>query len=131
MNNAQQEQHSPKCPALTYGKLVSPHNCRCDGFHTFEELYEHRHALFKSLCRLVHKYEDEEDTRVWKSKYHSDGTNYDGWFILGINKEKGYQITYHLPEKYWDEMFNIQTLEQAPEFDGHSSEDVIKRINAI
>lgn len=45
-----------------------------DGYHTIEELYEHRHALFMALtCAMP--------WRSWKSRRHHDGPSYDGWFI--------------------------------------------------
>ena len=36
-------------------------------------------------------------------KEASDGTVWKDWFILGVNKEKGEQITYHLPMGKWKE----------------------------
>ena len=67
---------------------------------------------------------------VWRSKNHSDGEPAFGgtWFVLGINKEKGKQITYHLPMSKWDETDFAETLEKAPEFDGHTSQDVLERL---
>lgn len=95
-----------------------------DGYHTFEELYEHRHIIFIALCKNY-------KNKVWRSKLHLDGSNYAGWFILGINKEKGKQITYHLPINKWKETSFTETLKKAPEFDGHSPKDVINRIKKL
>lgn len=92
-----------------------------DGYHTFAELYEHRIILYITLCR-------ELPVECWKSKVHSDGSVWDGWFLLGINKKAGEQITYHLPVKYWNECWFAETLDKAPEFDGHTSQDVLKRL---
>ena len=51
---------------------------------------------------------------------------------MGIFKEKGKQITYHLPEKYWEEVSDFASvLEKAPEFDGHTPEDVLERLNKL
>ena len=37
-------------------------------------------------------------------------------------------VTYHLPNiPFWDSM-KINEIEKAPEWDGHTSDDVIKRI---
>ena len=64
-----------------------------DGYHTFGELYEHRIILFIALCRAYSEDVTEyKSVPVWRSKLHSDGTIFDGWFIMGINKEKGKQI---------------------------------------
>ena len=64
-----------------------------DGYHTFDELYRHRHALFLNLLA-------DHRGVSWASKVHSDGTSWDGWFIAGIETPKG-QISYHLPDEYW------------------------------
>ena len=112
-----------------------------DGYHTFTELYEHRITLFIALCRsrlladrIQDMHEGEHETfnhNVWRSKLHSDGTSFDDWFIIGIGKEKGKQITYHLPIVRWDDVDFAETLERAPEFDGHTSEDVLERLNKL
>ena len=98
-----------------------------DGYHTFKELYEHRIVLWIKLCdRLAgQKY-------IWASVKHSDGTTFGDWFVLGMNDEKGKQITYHLPARYWNEVCEFANiLEKAPDFDGHTSADVLKRIPNI
>lgn len=105
-----------------------------DGYHTMDELYEHRIVLYIALCRRVQgvkRYEDGEINIVWRAKMHSDGSSYEGWFTLGINREKGKQITYHLPLKYWeatDFAVTINKKEKVPEFDGHTPDDVLNRI---
>lgn len=103
-----------------------------DGYHTFGELYEHRIALFIALCKrlscLPGDFKTPYDSMVWRSLKHSDGTVWDGWFILGIGVEPETQITYHLPFSKWDECRFAHTLIQAPEWDGHTSDDVLKRL---
>ena len=98
-----------------------------DGYHTFGELYEHRIELFITLCTFV-----DSTTRrpVWMSKKHSDGSEMDGWFIMGIGEKIGEQITYHLPNKYWDRLvkYGFKVLPCAVKWDGHTSEDVLKRL---
>lgn len=101
-----------------------------DGYHTFDELYDHRITLYIALCKIMaSRYSTYKN--IWRSKLHSDGTSFDGWFILGINKTAGKQITYHLPLERWEETNFAETLEKAPEFDGHTSADVLKRIKEI
>jgi hypothetical protein len=87
-----------------------------DGFHTFNELYAHRNALFLLLCKLL----PMNTLFVWRSKHHSDGSGYAGWFLLGMGKEQGTQITYHLPESQWQLCDFAETLDKAPEWDGHT-----------
>ena len=110
-----------------------------DGYHTFDELYDHRITLFIALCRRVQGFKYHGDQRnamgdeknVWRSNLHSDGTMYDGQFILGIGKEAGKQITYHLPLSRWEETDFAETLERGPEFDGHTSDDVLERLKTL
>ena len=69
---------------------------------------------------------------IWASVKHSDGSTFGDWFVLGMNDEKGKQITYHLPARYWNEVCEFANiLEKAPEFDGHTSDDVLERIKKI
>lgn len=95
-----------------------------DGFHTFEELYEHRIQLFIALCSHLNQFS-------WKSKVHSDGSEWDGWFIMGLFHEPGTQITYHLPISKWEETDMIPSIPKAPDFDGHSSADVLNRLKNL
>lgn len=113
--------------------------CDCDGYHTFDELYDHRISLYIALCKAQYIIYGEFGGRddfhaVWRSKKHSDGELCFGTgtqFVLGIRKEVGKQITYHIPIERWDETDFADTLEIAPEFDGHTSDDVIGRINNL
>jgi hypothetical protein len=100
-----------------------------DGYHTFGELYNHRISLFMLLGKIIS--ETKHTSCVWKSKAHSDGSVWDGWFILGIFKEQGKQITYHLPISEWHKCYFAEDLEKAPDWDGHTSDDVIVRINTL
>lgn len=107
-----------------------------DGYHTFGELYNHRIALYMLLAKqIAYPSRNGEyckgDSPVWKSKAHSDGSVWEGWFILGIYKSKGQQITYHLPMSEWDKCYFAEELEKAPEWDGHTSEDVLVRVNSL
>jgi hypothetical protein len=66
----------------------------------------------------------------WVSKLHNDGTAIDDWFIAGVELPIG-TITYHLPNDYWNYLNKIPCitkLDRAPEWDGHTSSDVIGRI---
>lgn len=104
-----------------------------DGHHTMDELYEHRIALWCALTKIYDGYITPLNSRVkcWKSKMHSDGTMFDGWFITGMTivefTGKPTYITYHVPLKFWNN-FNLLTLDKAPEWDGHESKDVIERL---
>lgn len=102
-----------------------------DGYHTFDELYEHRIELFLALCREIYRYHGASAS-PWMSQLHSDGSSFDGWFVAGIGRESGQQITYHLPMKYWTRAAkSCRILEKAPEYDGHTSADVLERLKKL
>lgn len=94
-----------------------------DGYHTFNELYEHRIALFILVLKLLPK-------KAFKSRFHGDGSSFEGWFVAGLETEFG-QITYHLPDDKWDLLDGICWRTFSPEFDGHTSQDVLDRIYSI
>lgn len=90
------------------------------GYHTFNELYHHRAALFSVIVRAFQE-------KAWKSRQHHNGTMYDGMFIVGIDTPEG-QASYHYNlDPYW-EMFDCRELERAPEWDGHTPEQATERI---
>jgi hypothetical protein len=68
---------------------------------------------------------------VWRAIYHSDGSSYNGWFVLGLWEDSGKQMTYHLPFEMWGKCDFAKTLDKAPEWDGHTSDDVLKRISTL
>lgn len=87
-----------------------------DGYHTFNELYEHRMFLFSIICKQNRK-------NAWRSKLHADGTMYENFFIVGISTPNGdYSYHYHMDD--WDYFFGIRTLERAPDWDGHMPKDI-------
>lgn len=102
-----------------------------DGYHTFDELYEHRCILWIALCAAVAHDPQYQYRQTWRSRLHSDGSMYEGWFVLGMTNEKGEQMTYHLPVRKWDSCSFAQTLDRCPPFDGHTSADVLKRISEL
>lgn len=92
-----------------------------DGHHTFNELYDHRHALFMALMAA-------HPEMSWRSKQHEDGSMWEGWFIAGMELPNG-MITYHMPEANWHLLDGIvQTLDKAPKWDGHTAEQVVERL---
>lgn len=103
-----------------------------DGFHTFNQLYEHRNLLFCFLLTLIYR-ENLSKFQVWKALKHSDGTMFDSnngdWFIAGLSDETGSrQITYHMSKsRYWG-LLDIPEREFAPKYDGHSPDDVLERL---
>ena len=94
-----------------------------DGYHTFNELYSHRHYLFSLLLR-------QNKDIAWKSLKHGDGSSYPNFFVAGIEFPQGV-ICYHLPLKLFDRLDYIKTLEQAPKWDGSSADDILDRLKLM
>jgi hypothetical protein len=92
-----------------------------DGYHTFDELYKHRILLFIALMK------SHTDVSWW-SDTHADGSQWDGWIIAGMHLPTG-DITYHLNADYAALLDGVQRLEKAPEWDGHTSNDVLQRLH--
>jgi hypothetical protein len=129
----------PRKDGPDFTRDVEDSNKVSDGYHTFGELYDHRISLFIALCKAKQDFRYHGDPRnqfgdekiVWRSFNHSDGSHWKGWFIMGIGRDKGKQITYHLPMANWDECKFAESLEKAPKFDGHTSADVLERLKNL
>jgi hypothetical protein len=120
-----------------------------DGYHTFNELYEFRKlynaALFNEWAigyyEILKKRKDEISSacnvifpkyNVHKSWKHHDGEPCfgGGWFIVVAVLPTG-QISNHYKAEDWD-LFKIPETEKALyEFDGHTPQDVVKRLNDL
>lgn len=107
-----------KLPSMEEANKVS------DGYHTFGEVYQHRVTLYLLLCKVLQK----QRYCVWRSKLHDDKSCIEGYFLLGINTKEGEQITYHIKNQHWDSTGFADTFDVAPEFDGHTSQDVVTRL---
>ena len=94
-----------------------------DGEQTFEQLYEHRNLLFLSLLQT------RLDDCWWSEKNHQ-GAGIKGWIIVGLQLPSG-TITYPLEEKYSTLLrtMGVEYVAVAPEWDGHTTEDVLDRLN--
>lgn len=92
-----------------------------DGYHTFNELYEHRHALFLLLMKRYYL------GRVCPTWIDVD-PNTPGWFLAGIDSIDG-QIAYHLPERLLPvaRQYAMADYRRTP-YDGYTSADVLARL---
>ena len=95
-----------------------------DGYHTFEELYDHRSMLMIALMVAM-----KGRFHPYKTRHHNDGSSYPGMFMVGMKLPEG-QISYHLEDRYWKYCEDIPERENGPLFDGHTSADVINRLGA-
>lgn len=109
-----------------------------DGYHTFDELYEHRTGLLMALCNVLADYylsvfdRASYEARLFKSRRHHDGSMYDGMFIVGINcagnpKSEQVWATWHCEDRWWHR-FNVPELDRAPEWDGHTPAEALARL---
>lgn len=97
-----------------------------DGYHTFNELYEYRLLYNASMFNELAK---QGLYDVHKSKRHSDGTipfGDENWFIVQAELPTG-QISNHYEMKDWV-LFNVPEKEKANTYDGHTPQDVAKRL---
>ena len=96
-----------------------------DGHHSFKELYEFR-KLYNALA--FNELSKNKDYKVHKSKRHFDGEECfgGGWFIVIAYLPTG-QISNHYELKDWD-LFKCEEKENADEWDGHTTQDVVNRI---
>ena len=97
-----------------------------DGYHTFNELYDYRKAYNAAFFNELSK---QSLFDVHKSKLHSDGEIPFGdsnWFIVMAELPTG-QISNHYEMKDWD-LFQIPEKEKANTWDGHTPQDVYKRL---
>lgn len=94
-----------------------------DGYHTFDELYQHRMALTAALCRAT------IPAWSWRSKqHHPDGDPmFEGFFIVGIELPTGV-VTYHYKLKHWDVFNDVREIEHAPKWDGHTPAECVTRL---
>jgi hypothetical protein len=123
-----------------------------DGFHSFQELYAFR-KLYNAL--LFNEWAKQVETKktwikdvngylkqqivsqnvkydVHKSTRHHDGELCfgGGWFIVVAVLPSG-QISNHYEMKDWD-LFKVPEVEKAKhEYDGHTSQDVLERMEEL
>lgn len=97
-------------------------NLISDGFHTFLDLYKHRIELFIALAKSI---ERTSLIPVWRYKDDEE------WFLLGIDKLEGKQISFHLPMSQWKDTEFAYTCSIRPKWDEHTSNDVLERLKQL
>lgn len=100
-----------------------------DGYYTFGELYEFRKMY---NANLFNEWANQGKYNVHKSLQHNDGELCfgGGWFIVVAILPMG-QISNHYKMDDW-ELFKCKETKKALEpFDGHTGEDVLKRLKDV
>jgi hypothetical protein len=94
-----------------------------DGYHAFDELYDHRMALTAPHCAMGPK-------SCWRSKRHHPDWEpmFDGFFIVGLDLHDVGVVTYHYKLEHWDKFACVPEIEHAPAWDGHQPHDVVDRL---
>jgi Protein of unknown function (DUF551) len=94
---------------------------KSDGYHTFNELYEHRTLLFLSALKAG----------AFKAQMVCED-HYPEWDVITCYTPNNYeQISYHVPIKYRDFYSHLDRCskeQQENNFDGHDSKLVAQRI---
>lgn len=88
-----------------------------DGYHTFNELYQHRILLYLNLVLNL------PGQKAWKP-------HYPGWPVLFIETIAG-QISYHFEEKYLPLIEKQVPRIDDYKWDGHTSEQVLERLTKL
>ena len=96
-----------------------------DGYHTFKELYEFR-KVYNAV--LFNEWAKQGAYDVHKSKKHYEGDKCfgGGWFIVMATLPSG-QVSNHYELEDWD-LFNCKVKSKANKWDGHTAQDVVKRL---
>jgi hypothetical protein len=93
-----------------------------DGYHTFDELYEHR-------CLLFLLFVTGQDLM---GAAYAVLEHYEGWDLITYDSPEG-QISYHVSTKYrhlWSGTLMEIPIERH-KFDGHTPTDVVMRMMGI
>lgn len=92
-----------------------------DGYHTFDELYEHRVLLFLACLK----------SGFFKAQSVCED-HYDGWDCITAYAGQNYQqISYHVPSKYrwaYEHIERVTKETQEENFDKHDSKLVAHRL---
>ena len=100
-----------------------------DGYHTFDELYDHRNLLFINFCLISWESEASGEGRLFETWWRHD-ENTKGWFILYAQKAQGKQISYHIQDKFLP-LVKGKIPNGGPEWDKHTSKDVLVRLEEM
>ena len=92
-----------------------------DEYHTMEELYQQR--------MLWHAMAVRGDSQTCKSLRHQDGELcFGGEYFIVITQLPTGQVSQHYKLADWH-LFHVRELKTAPNWDGHTSADVIARLD--
>jgi hypothetical protein len=91
-----------------------------DGYHTFDELYDHRCLLF--INWMI------SDGAPGIAKVVEE--HFEGWDLIFCQTSAG-QISYHVPNKFRELYKMLNRVPSNPEFDGHTSADVVERLKKL
>lgn len=97
-----------------------------DGYHTFDELYEHRTTLFAALTLFL-----PQSWHCYRSTKHEDGGMFDGMFLVAAVGPEDQTLSYHCDLKYWDLFSHCEIQQYALPWDGHAPADVLEHLREL
>ena len=112
-----------------------------DGHHTFGDYIAHRMVLTAAICKLLQVANDHFAEsfstgggnnfygRAYRSWQHhpDDGSMFNDSFIVVIELSGIGQVSYHYNKAHWNVFEMCETVEHAPKYDGHDSNEVLGR----
>ena len=97
-----------------------------DGYHTFDELHEHRTTLFAALTMFL-----PQAWTCYRTMKHEDGTMFGGMFLAAAIGPEGQTISYHCDVTYWDLFAHCEIRQFALPWDGHTPVDVLEHLRDL
>lgn len=97
------------------------------GMHTHQELYAYRAAYNAMAFNLAAQCGAFPVVKSWR---HADGKLCfgGGWFIVVASLPQG-QVANHYKNSEWNR-FRVPSVDRAPEWDGHSAQEGLRRLQA-
>jgi len=91
-----------------------------DGYHTFEEMYDHRHSLYLALIKMAINL----NLKVYYKPDH-----FQGYDAVYLELPQG-QISYHLPSGFRGILDRLKIPVVTVDcYDGHTGKDVLERLS--
>ena len=98
-----------------------------DGYHTIDDLYQHRQLLFITICLMEQTRFNRQTLNKIPPVCWKLDPNIPNWFLLYWESPQG-QISYHIQDKYLCLVEHRILRDEERKWDGHKSIDVENRL---
>lgn len=98
-----------------------------DGYHTMQDLYDHRRALTAALAAVAAPHS------AYRTRHHHPTDTepmHPGYFLVSIHLPGQGEIRYHYPIQHWDDFAAVPEVPYAAVWDGATPADNITRLLA-